>query len=81
MKTLRGTSESIYGDYRDTRPDQWVAVDRQMRKVCVAGDEGVPKPNGKIVGMFYWTWHGNTGQRAGGATQRGGPYDVSKILE
>lgn len=81
MKTLKGTTESIYGGYRDTKPDQWVAVDRQKRRVCGAGDEGVPNPNGKIVGIFYWTWHGNTMERRGGATKGGGPYDVSKVLE
>lgn len=67
----------IYGNYRDTKPDTWVAVDRQGRKVRIGGEEKTPEPQKKIVGMFYWTWHGNSICNK----NKNGPYDVSKILE
>ena len=62
--------------HRDTRPDTWVAWDRQGRPVRTGGDPGIPAPRGKQVGIFYWTWHGNVED----SRNARGPYDVSKIL-
>lgn len=46
--------------YRDVRPDTWAAVDGLGRAVPMAGE--VPEPReDRIVGIFYFTWHGPHG--------------------
>jgi len=66
----------MYENNRDTKPDTWVAEDRQGRKVSVNGNEmvGAPKDD-KIVAIFYFLW------LSGKKDYQPGPYDVSKILE
>jgi hypothetical protein len=71
-------STKHYGKYRDTKADTWVAIDRQGRVVSTAEKEGIFSPNEKVVGIFYWTWHGNLIENE---KYNNGPYDVSKILE
>lgn len=70
-------NKNVYGNCRDTKPDTWAAADRQGRIVRTGGEGQTSEPKDRIVGMFYWTWHGNVSDNKG----RGGPYDVSKILE
>ena len=62
---------------RDTMPDTWVAWDGQGRRVGTGGDQGIPGPRQRKVGIFYWAWHGNVEDNR----NRRGPYDVSKILD
>lgn len=71
-------NKNIYGSYRDTKPDTWVAMDRQGRKISTGDSKQVPEPNGGVVGIFYWTWHGNLIENE---KYNNGPYDLSKILK
>ncbi len=55
----------------DVRSDTWVATDALGRSLPAADEVGPPRPS-KSVGIFYFLWHGESGDA--------GPFDVSKIL-
>jgi hypothetical protein len=55
----------------DLASDTWVATDALGRQVPTFEQVG-PSRSGRVVGMFYFLWHG--------AHVQGGPYDVSRIL-
>ena len=54
---------------RDLFSDTWVCTDGAGRVLPGLAECGQVKTN-RTVGIFYWTWH----------TQRGGPYDNTKLL-
>ncbi len=56
----------------DTRSDTWAATDALGRRLPDASQVGLPRPD-RWVGVFYFLWHG--------PHIRGGPYNVSEILQ
>jgi len=50
--------------------DNWVVTDALDRQLT-SYDEAGPKRDGKVVGVFYYTWHGYHGDKV---------YDISKII-
>jgi hypothetical protein len=57
---------------RDTFSDTWVATDDLGRSLPAAIEVGPPRQD-RFVGIFYFLWLG--------AHERGGPHDISRILE
>jgi len=55
----------------DTFSDTWPACDALGRKLPAYDSVGLPRKD-KLVGMFYFLWHG--------PHTDGGPYDITKIL-
>lgn len=66
-----------YGNYRDTKPDTWIFIDRHGNKAANRYDNTAETPKNKAAGAFYWTWHGT----AENSKHAKGPYDVQKILD
>jgi hypothetical protein len=56
----------------DTYSDTWAATDALGRSLPAFASVGPPRAD-RTVGIFYFLWHG--------AHVRGGPYDVTKILQ
>lgn len=56
----------------DTRSDTWAATDALGRVLPDASQVGPPRTD-RWVGVFYFLWHG--------PHIRGGPYNISEILE
>lgn len=64
---------AVYGQgTRDTMPDTWTATDALGRTVPGFAECGPPRAD-RTVAMFYFLWLG--------PHARGGPYDISKILD
>jgi hypothetical protein len=57
--------------FRDTFPDTWVATDALGRSLPLAGEVGPVRTN-RTVGIFYFLWLGQHGER--------GPFDITRIL-
>ncbi len=51
--------------------DSWVATDSLGRSLVSFEDTG-PKRDGKLVGIFYYIWHGHHGDKV---------YDIAKLLK
>ena len=56
----------------DKHSDTWVATDALGRSISTNDQAGSPR-QGKFVGVFYFLWLGQH--------DKGGPYDVTKILQ
>jgi len=65
------TGKGYADDSRDLASDTWVATDGLGRRLPRAEDVGPPRPQ-KYVGVFYFLWLGQAGDR--------GPFDISEIL-
>ena len=57
--------------YLDYHTDTWVATDA-LGRVLPSYEEVGPRREGKLVGMFYYIWHGAHGNKI---------YDITKILK
>ncbi len=65
--TLGSRFHAPWDNYSDT----WAATDALGRRVATHEEVGPPRSN-RWVGIFYFLWHG--------AHVRGGPWDVTRIL-
>ncbi|MBF0441285.1 MAG: hypothetical protein HQK54_05220 [Oligoflexales bacterium] len=67
-------------DSKSFNTEGWVATDSLGRSLPVQADTG-PLRSDKIVGMFYYLWHGDSQADRGGAFTLGPDSDVSKAID